>query len=35
MRPINIGIRHDDNAVVTQAVNVEFFLDAGAKRGDQ
>ena len=36
MRPIDIGIGHDDDAVVAQLLRVVLFLaDAAAKRGDQ
>ena len=36
MRAVHVGIRHDDDLVVAQLVDVEFIPpDAGAQRGDQ
>ncbi len=35
VRAIDIGIGHDDDAVIAQLVDVEIGPDAGAQRGDQ
>ena len=36
MRAIDVGVRHDDDLVVTQLVGIEFILaDGCAKRGNQ
>ena len=34
MRTVNIGIRHDDNLVVTQFGNIKIFVYSRAERGD-
>ncbi|CWO13033.1 Uncharacterised protein [Neisseria meningitidis] len=36
MRAVHVGIGHDNDAVVTQLLGIEFFLaDARAQRGNQ
>ena len=35
MRPVDVGIRHDDHAAVAQLVAIETITDAAAQRLDQ
>ncbi len=35
MRAVDVGVRHDDDLVVAQLVDVELVADRGAERGDQ
>ena len=35
MGAVHVGVRHDDDLVVAQLLDVELLADAGAERGDQ
>jgi hypothetical protein len=35
MRPIDVGIGHDNNFMIPNFINVQFFLNARPKRRDQ